>query len=198
MEKKIQSLQLKPIKTRFMKVKVESIPGSTFISHKLDASVVDSFTKRETGEVNKKVLRDFDKEYKQCFYLTQDGKYGIPTGAFMASILDSCIALDIPKTKIKRAMRIIGDIVELKYKKLNRRIDNPRRSGRNSTPDVRHRPEFVDWNVELMIQYDEDQISPEQIVNLINSAGFTSGVGDWRPSSPKSCGVHGMYQVRVK
>ena len=192
------ALQLKPIKTRFMKVKIESIPESSYISHRLDASVVDSFTKRETGEVEKSVLRNFDKEYEQCFYLTSKKEYGIPVGAFVSSVLDTCIALGIYKTQVKRAMRIVGDVVPIKYKKLNRRIDNPKRSGRNKTPDVRHRPEFIDWNVELLIQYDEEQITPEQIVNLINSAGFTSGIGDWRPSAPKSTGTHGMFRVKTK
>ena len=191
-------LQLNPIKTRILKVQVESIPTSTFISHKLDAATVDAFTMRETGEAGKKQLRDFDKEYESCFYYTENKKYGIPVGAFVGAILDTCVALDIPKTKVKRAVRLLGDIIEIKYKKINHRIDNPRRSGRNSTPDVRHRPEFVDWSVELIIQYDEEQVTPEQIINLINSAGFTSGIGDWRPSSPKSSGTHGMFRVKIK
>jgi hypothetical protein len=191
-------LQLKPIKTKLIKIQVEAMPGSSYIPHRLDGGVVSDFTMRETGGVDKKKLRDFDKEYESCFYKTHDGKYGIPSASFMAAILDSCVALNIPKTKVKRAIRLLGDVIELEYKGLNRRIDNPRRSGRNSTPDVRHRPEFIDWSVELLIQFDEEQVTPEQIINLVNSAGFTSGVGDWRPSSRKSCGIHGMCRVKTK
>jgi hypothetical protein len=197
-EESLLKLQLKPIKTRIMKIQVESMPGSSYIPHRLDKAVVEAFTKRETGEVEKKEFRDFDKEYESCFYYTLNGQYGMPAGSFVGAILDTCVALNIPKTKIKRALRIIGDVIEIKYKKLNRRIDNPRRGGRNSTPDVRHRPEFIDWEVELVAQYDEEQITPEQIINLINSAGFTSGIGDWRPSSPKSSGTHGMFRVKTK
>jgi hypothetical protein len=191
-------LNLSPIKTRIMKVIVESMPNSSYIQHRLDPSIVADFTKRETGEKDKKKLRNFDKEYELCFYYTSNKKHGVPVSAFTSAILDSCVALNIQKTTVKRAIRLLGDIAEIKYKKINRRIDNPRRSGRNSTPDVRHRPEFIDWNVELIIQYDEDQVTPEQIINLINAAGFTSGIGDWRPSAPKSCGTHGMFRVSVK
>ena len=192
------TLALSAIKTRILKVKVEAIPNSSYISHRLSPETVADFTKRETGEKDKSKLRDFDKEYESCFYYTEDKKYGIPSGAFVSAILDCCVALNIHKTQVKRAIRVLGDINPIKYKKLNHRIDNPRRSGRNSTPDVRHRPEFVDWNTELVIQFDEEQITPEQIINLINMSGFTTGVGDWRPGSPKSSGTHGMYRVAKK
>jgi len=194
MEEK-QNIQVQPINKGVLVINVGSIEGSTLITHRLTDEAVSKFMGREIGEAKKKELRNYDEEYESCFYLTEDGKYGFPASGFMASILDSCVALGIPKTQIKRAVRILGDIYEIKYKKVRRRIDHPRRSGRNSTPDTRHRPEFIDWSCELIIQYDINQISPDQIINLINQAGFSTGIGDWRPSSPKSSGTHGMFKV---
>jgi hypothetical protein len=88
--------------------------------------------------------------------------------------------------------------LEVAEKNVRRRIDYPRRAGLNGAPDERHRPEFHDWSCKLYLEYDGNQITLNQIVNLINQAGFSSGVGDWRPSSPKSSGNHGMYQVKEK
>lgn len=190
-----EKIIIQPIKKGVLMVKVGAIEGSTLITHRLTDEAVAKFMGREVGKVKKKELRNYDEEYESCFYLTEDKKYGFPASGFMGAILDSCVALGIPKTQIKRSLRIIGDVYELKYKKVNRRIDHPRRSGRNSTPDTRHRPEFVDWTCELVIQYDMNQISPDQILNLINQAGFSTGIGDWRPSSPKSSGTHGMFKV---
>lgn len=192
---KTEKITIQPIQKSILRIKIGSIEGSTLISHRLTSESVDVFMGRESGKTTKKELRDYDKEYKNCFYLTENKKYGFPASGFMGAILDACVALGIPKTQIKRSVRLLGDIYELKYKKVNRRIDNPRRCGRNSTPDIRHRPEFVDWNCELIIQYDRNQITPDQIVNLINQAGFSTGIGDWRPGAPKSSGIHGMFKV---
>ncbi len=186
---------VQPIKTAILTVKVGAVDGSTLITHRLAPEVVDKFTSRETGKTDKKEIRDYEKEYQSCFYLTKDNKYGFPGSGFMGAMLDACIPLNLHKTEIKRSIRILGDIYELKYKKLVHRIDNPRRSGRNSTPDVRHRPEFHDWSCELTIQYDTNLISPDQINNLINQSGFSTGIGDWRPGAPKSSGTHGMFKV---
>lgn len=186
---------IQPIKKGILNVKVGAIEGSTLISHRLTDEAVSKFMGREVGKTTKKELRDYDAEYNSCFYLTEDKKYGFPSGGFLASMLDACVALGIAKTQIKRSVRLLGDIYELKFKKVNKRIDHPRRSGRNSTPDTRYRPEFVDWSCNLIIQYDMNQISPDQIINLINQAGFSSGIGDWRPSAPKSSGSHGMFKV---
>ncbi len=195
MTNKNETIQIQPINKGVLKVKIGSIEGSTLITHRLTDEAVAQFMGREEGKTTKKMLRDYDAEYESCFYYTADKKYGFPAGGFMGAMLDACVPLDIAKTQIKRSIRLLGDIYELTYKKVNRRIDHPRRSGRNSTPDTRHRPEFIDWSCELILQYDMNQITPDQIINLINQAGFSTGIGDWRPSSPKSSGTHGMFKV---
>ena len=189
------------IRRKAMAVKVKSIEGSTYISHRLSTEAVDKFTGRETGTIgpqNKKKIRVLDEEYESCFYYTDTHKYGIPAAAFMSAFLDAAVACNIPKTQIKRAIRVLGDIYPLKYDKVNRRVDHPKRSGMTGSPDIRHRPEFVNWNTTITIEYDSNQITPEQIMNLINQAGWSCGVGDWRPSAPKSSGTHGMFEVEGK
>lgn len=198
MEKKEENKEISvpSIKPKLLSIKIKAIPGSSYISHRLSGEQVKEFTSREMGETKKHgKIRDVDKEYESCFYYTPDKKYGVPASAFMGAILDAAVSIDLPKTQIKRSVRILGDIYPLKYKKINRRIDYPRRSGMNATPDIRHRPEFIDWETQVLIQFDISQIGVEQVLNLLNRAGFTSGVGDWRPSSPKNPGTHGMFEV---
>lgn len=190
-----EKIVLLPLQRKGIKIKVRAIKDSTYIPHQLNVNHVKEIIGREFGETKQKKLRDAKKEYESCFYKTEKGDYGIPARAFMASILDASVSLGIPKTQIKRAIRVIGDIYPIKYKKINERQDVTRRAGINSSPNIAYRPEFVDWSAELYIEFDENQITGEQVVNLVNQAGFTSGVGDWRPSSPKSPGIHGMFEV---
>lgn len=188
-------IRITPIKTKTLKVRVGSLDGSTYIPHRLTNEIAEEITAREVGKSKQKKLRDFDEEFERCFYYTPDKKYGIPASAFMAAILEGTKETEIPKAQIKRVVRVLGDVYPLKYKKMERRVDFPRRSGRTGAPDVRHRPEFIDWSCDIIIEYATDRISPDQIVNLLGLAGFHCGVGDWRPSSPRSSGTHGMFRV---
>ena len=60
------------------------------------------------------------------------------------------------------------------------------------TLDLRYRPEFQEWSVALRIRYNAAAISPEQIVNLYNVAGFAVGIAEWRPERD---GSNGMFEV---
>src|SRR4029077_11512358 len=50
--------------------------------------------------------------------------------------------------------------------------------------DMRYRPAYFPWSVTLHIEYDAALVTPQQIITLLNRAGFSGGVGEWRQSSP--------------
>ena len=62
----------------------------------------------------------------------------------------------------------------------------------NGQPDIRFRAEFPEWSVKLSIKYDMKCITPAQLANLFNQAGFSVGLGDWRPERD---GSYGCFSV---
>jgi len=54
------------------------------------------------------------------------------------------------------------------------------RVGAGST-DMRYRPEFSEWSVNVIVEIDSDLLNEQDVVNLVNRAGFSIGVGEWRP-----------------
>jgi hypothetical protein len=74
------------------------------------------------------------------------------------------------------------------------REDTPRNA--SGVADLRYRMMFgLPWSATLHIRYIPTQIDPESILNLVD-AGGRGGVGDWRPSSPKShTGSYGQFRV---
>ncbi|UPW39666.1 hypothetical protein ESCO50_00062 [Escherichia phage vB_EcoM_ESCO50] len=44
-----------------------------------------------------------------------------------------------------------------------------------------YRPIFRDWSVEFGLMFDEEQISKEELLMVLENAGNLCGVGDWRP-----------------
>lgn len=59
--------------------------------------------------------------------------------------------------------------------------------------DIRFRGEFASWYMDLQVSYNANgAYTLDQIINLINVGGFSSGIGEWRPEKD---GNYGMYHV---
>jgi hypothetical protein len=64
----------------------------------------------------------------------------------------------------------------------------------NGSADVRYRAEYPSWTAKVRIRYNSRWITAAQLANLLNMAGFSCGIGEWRPEKSAS-GCWGMYQV---
>lgn len=63
---------------------------------------------------------------------------------------------------------------------------------------VRVRPRFDKWTLRGTVTVFDGQITGEVLALILNAAGQYCGLGDWRPSSPKSPGPFGTFQAEVE
>lgn len=98
-------------------------------------------------------------------------------------------------TFVKGAFYVRGDLLPIKGSKPQMRTDTVRVPPGRGGADLRYRGEFLKWEIVLPIEYDANLVTPEQIVNLVNIAGWSIGVGEMRPSSPMKPGSSGMWEV---
>lgn len=63
---------------------------------------------------------------------------------------------------------------------------------------VRVRPRFNTWACAGTITVLDEQITKDVLQNILTFAGVYAGIGDWRPSSPKSPGPFGKFMATVK
>lgn len=63
---------------------------------------------------------------------------------------------------------------------------------------VRVRPRFDAWSVSGTITVLDETITTEILVRILTHAGAYAGLGDWRPSSPKSPGPYGRFTSEIK
>lgn len=68
-----------------------------------------------------------------------------------------------------------------------------RSADQNKTPDVRTRACIARWAAIVRINYVEPNLTPKAIVNLMNAAGRTQGIGGWRQE--KGSGNYGQFTV---
>lgn len=69
------------------------------------------------------------------------------------------------------------------------RTDHVVQMGRGN---LRYRPQFWPWSMNLNITYNADHVRAQDIVNLLQQAGFSIGIGDWRP---EKSGTFGTFEV---
>jgi hypothetical protein len=138
----------------------------------------------------KKDFKNPEQDYLDSLYTLEDGTPGFPAVAFKAAVVSSANDAGIQKVLARRAFHISGGEL-LPIKGEHRMREDMVRIGMG-TADVRHRAEFLEWEVEVPVTYNASIISLEQLVNLFNIAGFGVGVGEWRPERN---GINGTWLV---
>lgn len=171
------------------------IQGVTpLLMEKMDPRVARKYDKKKSQQTVKEDTRSEQEKVEDKIHHTEDGNVGFPTAGFKKGIVEVAPRLDVYKKVVRGSIRVLGNIVPINYdeKTINEAIGE--RKGRNSSPRLILRPEFRNWSCTLDIIYDAGNISAEQIVNLLNHAGFHMGLGGWRPQCD---GSYGQYEVAV-
>lgn len=175
---------------------------SPYISHKWSEKAKKQIEdKQQKKAKSAREKRDPKAEYLASMYEIPGKKntYGIPARAFKLAMVEACrYGEGIKMNFAKGAFFVMGDLLTIKGSKPRMREDFVKVPPRTGGADIRYRGEFTKWSVELQIRFNGNQISPEQIMNLISLAGFHVGVGEWRPSSPLKPGNNGMFEIASK
>lgn len=117
-------------------------------------------------------------------------RFGFPCVAFKAAAVGACrFVAGAKMTEARGAFHVMDELAEIKGSPTMR--EDMVRIGMG-TADIRYRGEFKQWSTRLTVAYNASAISPEQIVNLFNLAGFGVGVGEWRPEKD---GSYGRFHV---
>lgn len=97
--------------------------------------------------------------------------------------------IDKYRTKFDNSLNIIakGNLIPIKF--TEHYVDEKLMSPRTGKPVLVRMNRFSGWSAEFTIQFTENVYSLEQIINIINLAGFGLGIGSGRTSG------YGRYHV---
>lgn len=98
-------------------------------------------------------------------------------------------SIDKYKTKFDASVNIVatGNLIPIKFS--NYTLDEKLMSPKKGSPVLVHLSRFSGWSAEIEIAFTENTYSLEQIINIINLAGFGIGIGSGRSSG------YGRYHV---
>lgn len=183
------AVQLPPIDIRHMTIDV--VGDSPLISHKWSEKAKKQMLDKQMKKAKTaKEAKDPEQDYRESLYEHPDGGYGFPCVAFKAAAVSACRFSDGMKmTEARGAFHVDGELAKIEGEPEMR--EDMVRVGMG-TADIRYRGQFPTWRTTLLISYNASSISPEQIMNLMNLAGFGVGVGEWRPEKD---GSYGRFHV---
>ena len=214
-------LEVPPIRVGSVKLRVEGT--SPLIIHSWDQKVIDEMADKQGGKATKKKEPKDPREcYFGCMYILDgeprvdqsddlvsissedaDAIHGVPCASFRKSMVRAAKLAGAVMTDTRCGFLIKGSthhpyfqsgtLTELEFDSVERHRDMVRISG--GTADIRYRPYYTGWSAVLTIDYTSSMIEVDQLVNLARLAGYSVGVGEWRPERD---GIFGRFQVDPK
>ena len=164
-------------------------------SDKARESITNKQQKKARGA---KEARDPEQEFRDALYRLEDGSYGIPAAALKGTAVSACRFTEgLAMTTARGAFHIIADEGSLVKLKCSPPVLDARtvRIGRPPAKitTIAYRPRFDKWGVKFKVIYNSRVISPAQLMNLYENAGFSVGLHEYRPEKSGDCG---MFQVK--
>ncbi len=161
--------------------------------------------KQQKKAKNAKVARDPHEEYLSSLYVMpgfkageKKARYGVPTGGVKNASVTACKFVDsFPMTRARGSFHVMDDgsgLIEIISKGgpvLDERM--VRIGGFQKIATPRYRARFDDWKLKFKVRYNASMISPAQLVNLFENAGFAVGLCEHRPEKN---GNLGMFKVQ--
>lgn len=191
-----EQIQILPPETTT--IEVEIIGTEPLIVHRFGDKAKRMFEEsQQRGVKKKKESRDPESDYQESMYRLEDGSHAFPATAFKAAVVGAAREIDgLHMVTLKPIVWIKGEGRE----RLVRIIGTPERFDAmvriaKGASDMRYRAMFPEWSTLLTVTYRSDLLDRSSLLSLFARAGL-SGVGEWRPSSPKSAtGGYGTFRV---
>jgi hypothetical protein len=151
--------------------------------------------RKNAAEKASSLKHDPLEEFRASPYKIADGPtlLGFFPTAFKKAMMTA--ALDMPgakKAQIGRLINVDWQMLPI-YGVPKLFMSVVRSADMNKTPDVRSRAIVPEWACRLAVEFPVPLMKAQSIANLLASAGFMSGIGDWRQE--KGSGSYGSFKL---
>jgi hypothetical protein len=213
-EVKLKKIGLDIPKLNFRTVQFGIIGTAPYCQQRMSAKVQEELIAiQEAGETargrKKRTPKDFHRLYVDAMYQAKDGSRGIPAGAFRKAMIAACAAggVDLFKTTAKISLFVLADctdktdatqLVRIGAETQPYMVRHPVRNSGGGAVDIRARAMWdAGWTANVLVEYDANLLTADDIGNLLTRAGKQVGVGEGRPASKKSDGMGwGTFQLQ--
>ncbi len=188
-------IEIPAVNLKRMKVTIEGV--TPLITHRFGerarALIEDKQQHKAKGA---KEARNPREEFEDSLYVIQSpngkpGRYGFPAAGVKKALVSAGGRFAGEKmTELRGVVNVVGDLLEIKGSEPEMRADRVKLQMKSS---IAYRPEFKAWEIEVPVTYNASVIGEAQILNLFQLAGFSVGIGDWRPERD---GTFGQFVIK--
>lgn len=148
--------------------------------------------------------KDFEKNCEEAKHISEEGWCGIPASAFRCAMIGACRIVNFQMTKAKLSVFVEADGYDkddgtplVKITKGKPHYSEHTVRNDSGVCDIRARPMWDrGWETNLIVRWDADQFTANDVSNLLARAGMQVGILEGRPSSKDSCGMGwGLFEV---
>jgi hypothetical protein len=181
----------------FAQAEIKIYGKTPLIVHRFDEKSKKQMLDKQTKkDIKAKEAKDPEQQYLSSIYYFKDGRRtGFPANGFKAAMVRAGKQLGLIMTDLRGQFWLLDDgenLVEINGSH-RLREDMVRLNG--GTADIRYRAEYPVWEATVRIEYLPDLISEAQLTSLLQLAGVSCGIGEWRPEKCNS-GTFGTFTLK--
>jgi hypothetical protein len=187
MATKANSVQIKEFDIKQVVIPIRNI--SPLIINKFSNKAQQEILDKQLGKAKNKKhnVKDPTADYENAKHISSEGWEGFPASGFKAAMIRAAKMIGMVMKDTQTAFFVQADDEETQLVRIygdSRMRQDMVRVGMGSA-DVRFRPEYVKWEANLTIEFNEGVLSLDQIYQLVKAAGYGCGVGEMRPEKGK-------------
>lgn len=154
--------------------------------------------KQQKRAVKVKEERKPAEEFMAARYVDANGHECVPITAVKKSLISAAVAFDdLTKVALRQALFVDsvanpgGDVIPIELHNGQPAVGVMREDAVTigiNTRGLTYRPEYPEWQVRCAIEYNPRLVSKEQLLALIDQAGWGVGIGEGRPEKSSALG----------
>jgi hypothetical protein len=180
-----------------VQIEVEGI--TPLITNNFSEKIKTQIREAQAGKKAPKAPKDPAALYEGAKYLLPDGSYGFPAAGFKGACVSAGRFFNgITMTALRQGIFVHGEGPN-QLVRLTGFTDEPimrEDAVRNATGvvDLRYRPMFENWGATIKVEFISSILSLDSVLSIVDAAGI-GGIGEWRPTAPKSNGDYGRFRT---
>lgn len=188
----------------------EIVGVAPLVIHRFSAKTKNEMKlKMETGKAasskKNREAKNTDDTYDEARYISLEGWDGLHAGAIRAALISACRLVGFKMTLAKLSIFVVQDgwdaqepqIPLIRIYGIPQKQEDMARV-ETGQPYVTVRAAYpTGWSARVIIRWDGDQFTIDDVSNLLHRVGMQVGIGEGRPDSKKSAGMGwGLFEVK--
>lgn len=162
------------------------------LMNKMPTNVLEVLGGKATGEVVARAEKTGAQETAEQHIHRVDGAVAFPAAGFEKAIIDACrhqkISKNLSMARVNGAFSVTGEafdycLIESDPWTVHAAVVNT--SGKKGPPSMSFRPAFSNWKTKIFLDYNPQSVTIDELMHLLDLAGFHCGVGSHRPRHGK-------------